>query len=509
MINLAESISVSVKSRSGGKIYLDGSACGDSGKQYCIEYTYPSGGIAEEVKNSNYNYTFFSGGGCLGLSSSGCYITDYGDGYYGIILKEVDIYGCDYFIDVAAHTSIDVSTEPDPIPTCNLTAMDSDNLTAKVFVEVDPGTGGSWSYHNPYIEWEGGSWKYNVMDGIYTYTYGSSGTYLVKLFAINSDYKSCVDSVYVTVKEECPTTVYVFDTEANDLPYSNVTIDEITKSTGSDHRVDFDLDCNKTYTATASKTGYRCSTTIGKNCSETFTTPDEYIYLFLEKESIIPDFIISGPKNVVTGTPFDVRITGAKASSTVTIKHESTLLDTVIGQGTADSNGNATISCTIKSDGEYTVYGYSYTYPTRTVNNIYVISSDAAPTTCADKTQTECNADPDCYWWDSDNAGHDTPEPTTYPTLTITSDMDALSGLDAYVDGTRRGVTPITISFTESDIGGVVNVAGVFAGIMGTRDEEVTLKAGSNEVGIELLMDNKEILVGGTVAGILAISYAA
>ena len=129
------------------------------------------------------------------------------------------------------------------------------------------------------------------------------------------------------------------------------------------------------------------------------------------------------------------------------------------------------------------------------------------PPTCSEKNKTECDASPDCYWWDSDNFCHDTPEQTDYPTLTITSDIDIVGGLDAYVDGVKVGLTPITKSFTETDIGKDVSVAGVLADIIGTKGKNVTLSAGSNMVNIEFLMDNKEILAGGTIAGVLLLKY--
>ena len=134
-------------------------------------------------------------------------------------------------------------------------------------------------------------------------------------------------------------------------------------------------------------------------------------------------------------------------------------------------------------------------------NVILTIMESANGVVCTGKTKAECDAEQNCYWWNSDNACHDTPEPTAYPTLNITSDIDALGGIVAYVDGALQGATPITVSFTEGDIGKTLSVSGVFANVMGTRGEDVVLKAGSNEVALDLLMDNKEILAGGTIAG--------
>jgi hypothetical protein len=138
---------------------------------------------------------------------------------------------------------------------------------------------------------------------------------------------------------------------------------------------------------------------------------------------------------------------------------------------------------------------------------ILTIKESSIPTTCAGKTKIECDESPECYWWNSDNSCHDNPEQTDYPTLDITSDIDVIGGLDAYVDGVKAGSTPVTVSFTETDIGKEVSVTGVFAGVIGTKNKLVTLVAGSNTSNIELLMDNKEIIAGSSVAGILLINY--
>ena len=129
-------------------------------------------------------------------------------------------------------------------------------------------------------------------------------------------------------------------------------------------------------------------------------------------------------------------------------------------------------------------------------------------TPCSEKTKSECDLDSTCYWWTSDSKCHSIPEPTDYPTLAISSDIDILGGVDIYIDGVKQSSqTPATIKYTESDTGKTVEITGVFGGILFSKKKSITLVAGENKFTIEVLMDNKEILAGGTIGGILLLKF--
>ena len=129
-------------------------------------------------------------------------------------------------------------------------------------------------------------------------------------------------------------------------------------------------------------------------------------------------------------------------------------------------------------------------------------------TSCSEKTKSECDLDPTCHWWTSDSKCHSIPEPTDYPTLSIVSDIDILGGVDIYIDEVKQSSqTPTTIKYTESDIGKTVEITGVFGGILSSKKKPITLVAGENNFTIEMLMDNKEILAGGALGGILLLKY--
>jgi len=415
---MTESLSVSVKSRSSGKIYLLGTACGNSGKKYCLNCYVYSNKLSGYVGNAWHSYTYFSGGKCIDIGSQGCYIPDYGDGLYRIYLDEVTEYGCDYIIRTAVAKTIDVSSEPETV-------------IIDVYVKDQHGTG--------------------------------------------------VDDAKVTI------------------PTASGTKTITTNFFGL--AVGFTLEKGKTHTASVTYLPSEWETTSGSTISFGANQSGN-ITLTVNKKLLtccIDFLVMSMAWKPINGVRCSI---GGKSATTDDIGTCSITVE--CGKSytaTCDIPSGYTCECSgcVCSDGPFTPTGSGLvTFYLKEVSN---------GVECAGKTNAECDATPGCYWWTSDNACHDTAEPTDYPTLTITSDIDNISGIDAYVDGTRRGVTPITISFDESEIDKTVSVTGLFAGILMTKDKSIALGAGSNKVELELMMDNKEIIAGGAIATVALLSF--
>lgn len=113
--------------REDGKIKLMGFAKGlSAGTGFCLEYTCPSLGISDHVRNPQYGFTKFTGPGDYNLAATGCYIPDHGDRYYSIILNAVDGQ-CEAIIDLLDYASFTLEpAEPDPPATAWLTIRTHD-----------------------------------------------------------------------------------------------------------------------------------------------------------------------------------------------------------------------------------------------------------------------------------------------------------------------------------------------------------------------------------------------
>ena len=98
---MTESIELYAAYRKNGKIYLGGTACGNAGKYYCIDYGGgdDSGYFEGQVINNVSNFTLFSGGKCIDMEEIGAYIPDHGDYTYRIYLDEVEAAGCEHSIN--------------------------------------------------------------------------------------------------------------------------------------------------------------------------------------------------------------------------------------------------------------------------------------------------------------------------------------------------------------------------------------------------------------------------
>ena len=591
---MTESLSVSVKSISDGKIYIDGTACGDTGKYYCI--TYATTGAGGNIINSSQTYTFWLGG-CLNLGNIGCYIPYNGDGTYRIYLDEVTNYGCENKIRwVDADTII---VEPAVCPYPNIASIEFSDSTPYTGESVSFWRDGEYGGSGHYIvsrRWDFGDGG-SATTSSATHTYTSPGTFTVSLTVTNDCGKSYTRQKTISVSAETVLIdVAVVDQHATGVAGAHVYIPTAkgAKTISTNYMgvaVGFTLDkganhtASITYLPSAWETTHQSTLTFNANQPGRVTLYVNKIevYVCTDGQERYPETCSDGStihKEVCESNAWnpsgETCPVNGMYSITCYVKNElgvgikDVYVNCFVKSGYTGYNGYIKFSDLEK--GNYTVEiippdGYecidgcaeSFTLDSdKTIN--FTITGEPAlcdegekkcvwdpsqsraeikkcvsgtwvndswcpvgatcnngicgaapppppPPTCSEKNKTECDASPDCYWWDSDNFCHDTPEQTDYPTLTITSDIDIVGGLDAYVDGVKVGLTPITKSFTETDIGKDVSVAGVLADIIGTKGKNVTLSAGSNMVNIEFLMDNKEILAGGTIAGVLLLKY--
>jgi len=513
---MTESISASVKSISDGKIYIDGTACGDTGKYYCIKYG--TTGAGGNIPNSSQTYTFWLGG-CLSLGNSGCYIPYHGDGTYRIYLDEVTNYGCEdkirwadvdtIIVEPLANYEIhfyvcDQSLYPISGATCNVGGKSAiTNYSGMTSITLEGGK----SY----------TATCNVPDG-YTCDCGgcscNSGSFILSgdkniTFYLEKDTPSYCQQNFKVLDQNGETVEKVIVGCEDRTDYTNF---EVYGHSGTGTLSDGTVSTLQTISGRAYNfyisqfpAGYEVDLN-GDSIFFNVVSCTQEILFRIKNLSVVPD-----PCNVnvcvqdhdgsnITGVAIYIKDVG-----TVYTKSDISMFGCTGNVGIL-CGSSTTVTATVPS-------GYDAVKITETftaVGNktvILTIKESSITTPCNEKNKTECDASPDCYWWNSDNFCHDIPEQTDYPTLTITSDIDIIGGLDAYVDGTKVGSTPVTTSFTETDIGKDVSVAGVFADIIGTKDKDVTLSAGSNTVKIEFLMDNKEILAGGTIAGVLLLNY--
>ena len=605
---MTESLSVSVKSRSGGKIYLDGTACGNTGNYYCIAYG--TIGASGDISNNSQSYTYW-GGGCLGIGASGCYIPDHGDGVYRIYLDEVTVYGCEDILRYVDAKTLIVESEPETVIINILVKDQHDTKIAGAQVTIPTAQGAKTistnyqgvavgftleknTFHTADITYLPPDWE-KTGDSNRTFVPTGSSTYVL----------------YVNKKAEYyDIDFYVCDQAIYHISGALCIVGGKTATTNVNGMCSITLLGGKSYTATCSApSGYTCSCggckcsdgpfTLTGNRSITFvldevTIPIEYCqqdFKVLDQYGKPVEYVIVGCEDRTDYTNFDVlghAGTGTSRDGTVAtlktikgrsynfyisqfpagydvdvdgvslirdvvacapevifrIKDLSTVPDPCsVNVCVQDQDGNnvpgvaiyikyiGTVStksdismfgCTGKigltcgdsiTVTETVPSGYEGVKTTETFTAsgdktiILTIRKSDNGVICTGKTKAECDATTGCYWWDSDNSCHDTPESTAYPTLNITSDIDVVGGIDVYVDGTKRGTTPFTVSFDESYIEKTTKLSGEFADIMRTKDKYVVLKAGTNDAKLELIMDNKEILAGGALATILLVNF--